>query len=342
MRNPRLMCLARIADARALSASLCHQNSLAHGWVCSSLPAMKRPLRALSLALTLIVIPGYAHADDATPQERARGLFDSGKTAREAKDFATALRFFRESHEASPSESFDALVNMADCEVALGQTVAAYLHYGEYLRKVQGNDTRAQEVTNTMSVMKNAGPWIRVIRRDLLETNTDFRIDGIPLGSITGKAEDIPAQPGDHSILIVEPTKGERKITVHVEAGKRAVVDFRPQVPPNGGNHPQVVDPQLPKPLPHWVLPAGIVITSGGALGSIAAGAVFATAPRSGVGEAEAKQLTNTTVGLFAAGGVFTAAAVVLAVVNRSKQRETAFAPLVLPGGGGLSVMRRF
>lgn len=330
---------------------------------------MKTAIRAVLLALTLVVAPGFAQADDTTPDDRARVLFESGKTAREAKDFATALRFFREAYETSPAASFDTLVNMADCEYALGKTAAAYLHYGEYLRKTNGNDARAQEITTTMSAMKNAGPWIRVIRRDLLEANTDFRIDGIELGPITGKAEDIPAEPGDHSIVVAEPTKGSRTITVHVEAGKRASVDFRPKGPPNSGVSSRTVETQVPKPLPHWIFPAGIIISAGGAVATLAVGAASAAesadqrnalendcAKDDGNGatcdpaqvenlnfrKGEVDRLQNAGVALLVTAGVLTTSAVVLTIVNHSKKREMAIGPLVLPGGGGASVSGRF
>ena len=333
--------------------------------VCS----MKTAIRAGLLAFSLVLVPGLAHAEDTTPQDRARVLFESGKTARDAKDFATALRFFRESHDTSPSASFDALVNMADCEHALGQTLAAYLHYGEYLRKTNGSDARAPEITTTMSAMKNAGPWIRVIRRDLLEPNTDFRIDGLALGPITGKAEDIPAEPGDHSILISEPTKGSRTIIVHVEAGKRASVDFRPKGPQNSGTIPRTVETQSSTALPHWVFPAGIIVSAGGAVATLATGTVSAieaanqqkaleadcakddgngttcnaaNVPDFDFRKAEVDRLQNAALGLLVTGGVLTTSAVVLTIVNHSKRREMAFSPLFLPGGGGASVSGRF
>jgi len=295
------------------------------------------------LAAALLSPVAYAQATNPTPEEKARLLFESGKAARDAKDLPEALRLFRESHETYASPSLDALVKLADCENALGKTAAAYLHYDEFLRNVKIQDARIAAVNEIMQAMKTAGPWIRIARRDLLEPNTIVQINAITLGPVRDDVEDIPAEIGDHSIIIREPGKSEKTIVVKVEAGKHAVVDFRRKLP-NPFLTPQPVGPDTPKPLPHWVLPVGILVAGAGAFTSLVMGAGFAagavreneTNPR------ESDRLSTTAAGIFIAGGVLTAATVVLIVVNHRKQKDFAFVPLPLPSGGGASLIGQF
>lgn len=325
--------------------------------------------RAVPLLLAVVLLSGRLQAEDANPEDKARTLLEQGKAARDAKDHATALRFFRESHETHPTASQDALLNMAECEVALGQTAHAFLHYSEFLRNVKEPHDRRAEVTGIVATMVKAGPWIRFIRRDLLEANTVVRIDGVVLGPITGKAEDIPAEPGEHTVVITEPTKGERKIIAKVEPGKRYAIDFRPKIPPTGVIGPQTGTSPASGTLPHWVLPSGIMLSTTGALSTLMVGALFANGSVSGRNLLEAdcakddgdgstcdpakvpnlevrregiQSDMRTATGLLVAGGVLAAASVTLILVYRSKSTNTAFAPLVLPGGGGLSAGGRF
>lgn len=279
----------------------------------------------------------YAQATNGTPEEKAHILFESGKVAKEAKDLAEALRLFRESHDTYASPSLDALVNMADCENALGQTSTAYLHYTEYLRNAKVPQDRGAEVTSIVAGMVKVGPWIRIARRDLLDAKTVILVNGISLGLIAGKVEDIPAAIGPHTVMIREPGKAERSVIVDVQPGKHAVVDFRPKASPNGNNGQQPVGPETPKPLPHWVLPVGIVLGGAGAVTTLAMGSGFAAgaAKESTNNPQESARLSTAATGLLIAGGVLTAATVVMVVVNHQKQRDVAVLPLPLPAGAG-------
>lgn len=325
--------------------------------------------RAVPLMLAVALFPVRSQADDANPEDKTRTLLEQGKAARDAKDYATALRFFRESHETHPTASLDALVNMADCEVALGQTAHAYLHYSEFLRNVKEPNERRAEVAGIVATMVKAGPWIRFIRRDLLEAGSAVYIDNVRLGRTKARIEDFPAEPGTHTVTTVEPTKGKRTVSVHVEPDKHHVFDFRPKIPPTGVIGPQTGTPSTSGNLPHWVLPSSIMLSTTGALSTLMVGALFANGSVSGRNLLEADcakddgdgstcdpaQVSGlevrrqgidsdmrTATGLFVAGGVLTAASVALILVYRSKSTNTAFAPLVLPGGGGLSAGGRF
>lgn len=325
---------------------------------------------ALAFAFATVALPCASSAQESTPEEKARTLLEQAKSAREAKDVATALRLFRESYDANPSASLDTLVNLADCERELGQTTAAYLHYGEFLRGVKPTDMRAADVTSTMTAMMQAGPWIRVSGRNALSANVVVRIDGIALGPVATTAEeDVPAQPGEHVITLSKPPRGERKINTLVEVGKRALVDVGPKVPTKGSTGPVPVGPEVPKPFPHWVLPTGIMVSGVGGLTSLMIGAVYAggaTTARAALEkdcakddgnastcdpakvadldfrQSQADRSATTSIALFAVGGVLTTTAVVLALVNRSRSTNVAFAPIPVPGGGALSIAGRF
>jgi hypothetical protein len=58
--------------------------------------------------------------------------------------------------------------------------------------------------------------------------------------------------------------------------------------------------------------------------------------------KAEGNSLKTTATALFVVGGALTAATVVLIVTGSSQPNGVAFAPLVLPGGGGLLMGGRF
>lgn len=281
----------------------------------------------------------------------------------DAKDYTTALRLFRESHETFRSASLDALVNMADCENALGKTAAAYLHYGQFLRNVKVRDNRVTEVTDTMAAMMKAGPWIRIAGRDTFAPNVVVRVDGVVLGPIAATPEEIPAEPGEHIVVMTAPHDPERKITVTVEAGKHHDVDVRSKLPAGGGAEKQ------PTRIPHWVRPVGIILGGTGGLSSLMVGAGFAggavslndalekdcakddgngatcdaaKVPDLAARRAEGKRLTTTATALFVVGGALTTATVVLILAGRSRPNDVAFAPLVVPGGGGALVGGRF
>lgn len=298
----------------------------------------------LFLATELCSRFAYAQAPNDTPEDKARILLESGKTAKEAQNLPEALRFFRESHDTYASPSLDALVHIADCENALGQTSSAYLHYKEYLRNAKMPQERSTEVTNILSSMVKAGPWIRIARRDLLDAKTVILVDGVSLGPVPGKVEDIPAAIGPHTVIIREPGKAERSVIVDVQPGKHAVVDFRPTTSSNGAHGQQPVGPETPKPLPHWVLPVGIVFSGAGAVTTLAMGAGFAAgaAKESPIHPQESDRLSTTATGLLIAGGALTTATIVMIVVNHRKQRDVAILPVPLPDGSGAAFIGRF
>ncbi len=306
---------------------------------------------SLLFVLATLTCPRLTHAADPASidekKDKAKNLFDAGLRAAESGDCTTAIPLFQESLATYRFETLGALFNLAQCESDLGQTGAAYLHFREFLRDVKGPSDRIPLATDAIAAMTKAGPWIQVLNLDKLPADATTLLDGVSLGPVR-TTTDVPVKMGDHVIVVRVPGQPERRLSAYVHEGERREVDVGPK------------EPRPDRPL----RPVGFVV-GGVGLGSLIAGIttgslairendnlIKACGPKidpcsPDVTDLEdrkqyGKNLTMAANVTFIVGGALTALGATFVFLPPSKSRELAFAPLVLPGGGGLSVGARF
>lgn len=313
------------------------------------------PLRSLPFVLAILACPHVTYAScDAASEAKATNLFEAGLRAAEAGNCSTALPLFQESLATCRFETLGALFNIAQCESDLGQTGASYLHFREFLREVKGQSSQIAPATDAIAAMTKAGPWLKMMNLDKLPTDATVLLDGVSLGPLQTTTE-VPVKMGDHEVVIRIRGKSDRSLSAYVHDREHREVDVS-----IGGD---------PPPPPRPLRTVGFIV-GGVGLGSLIAGITTGGLAISKNKELyddychkdpghcyqyhpgeeaaiqqrieEGKNLTTAANVTFLIGGLLTAVGTTFVFLPPSKSKEVAFSPLVLPGGGGLSVEARF
>ncbi len=297
------------------------------------------------------MFPRGAQADDAVKCGEAEVIFRDGLKKREAGDYLGALPILKQSLALCRSPGLGALYNIAIAEDKLGRTAASYLHYAEFLSDERITDDRRDDAKKLITRMRAEGTPLRFLNLDKLPPNASVTVDDALLGNSTAGYE-VPAEPGDHLIVIREPGQSERRLSVTVVRGEPRDVDVLPPPPP---------------PTPSKFTARNVGFVAGGVgVASLLTGAMtgaVALSMRRELTEScladvpvspclnsttirthieTGKTLGDASTATFIIGGALTALGATLILLPPTKTKEIALAPLVLPGGGGLSFSTRF
>lgn len=174
-----------------------------------------RTILALTSALAVTAASTFARADQVA---MAQALFDQGKSAMAAHDYAQACSKFKESYRLQ--EGLGTLLNLADCyehEGKLASAWGAFLEVAAAARR--SGQTQRAEIART-----RAARLAHNFSNMIIDVPPQDRVDGMEVredGTVVGEAawgSPIPSDAGPHEIQVLAPGKKSWSQTVVVDS----------------------------------------------------------------------------------------------------------------------------
>lgn len=166
---------------------------------------------ALLLAGTSVSISRTASAD-----ELAEVLYQEGRQAARAKDWATACKKFRESHDREPAPG--TLLNLADCEENQGKLRDALAHFDAASRLFHAGE-RLTYARQRAAAVERRIPKMTVRLRPTSPIGSRIVLDGAPLDTAR-LGTTMPVDPGEHEVVVTAPGRADVRSAVRLAEGE--------------------------------------------------------------------------------------------------------------------------
>lgn len=325
-------------------------------------------LAVLSALAAAAPPPAPALAQDVVAA--AREQFQLGREASDKGDFAKARELFQKSIELHPTPG--ALLNLAVCEEHLGLIASAYVRFRQFTDLVPSSDDRYAGAKRSAAALEPRLPKLRIELAAGAPAGTTVTRDGIAVAGRNLGAE-LPVDPGKHAVVVTAPGHDERRYEVTLSEAQKESLKVEPGPASAAQDDPKAPAPSAlvtaaptattppPPPPSSGMRTAGFVLGGVGVAG-LAVGGITGALTLSKTSEVEgmcpnpdrcttegvAVADSARTLGLvstvsFIAGAALVGAGVFLVITGKpAAPTETAFAPVVLPGGAGLFAQRRF
>ena len=181
-------------------------------------------LLAAALALAGAAAEGVARAEDPA----AEALYQEGRRAVIAKDWALACQKFRESHDREPAPG--TLLNLADCEENRGAWLEALAHFQSAERLFRAGDPRGAYAKQRALALDHRMPKLTLRLHPASPIGTVVERDGVPLGTpLLGSAS--PLVPGDHVVVVRAPGRLEVRTTIRLAEGDAREIEVAAGAP---------------------------------------------------------------------------------------------------------------
>lgn len=205
---------------------------------------MKRLSGCLVFVAALSIAPiSFAQGRD---PRAATEFFTRGRDAIKKSDFVTACPFFAESHRLDPKVG--TLLNLADCEEHVGQLASARQHWQQAADLAQSlSDERANLAKDRFTAVDKRVPKLILRAPANAPAGMTVKRDGVEFSAV-GFGIPLPADPGDHTIVINAPGHDARAFHVDLKEGeqKEVQLDLTPQA--TDAPVPVVVAPPVEPP----------------------------------------------------------------------------------------------
>jgi hypothetical protein len=329
------------------------------------------PLRTRGTLITVLaaalLCARAARAQNAANQAAAEALFDQGKAAMDAKDYAKACPLFFESNRLD--QGLGTSLWLADCYEKNGQTASAWAEFREAAAlAVKFIDPREKVARERALALE------RRLARLLVLVPANARIPGLHVardgGEITSAlwGTSVPVDPGPHTVVVSAPDHRPQTLTITVLPGpgeQALVVPLLQEAPVAPA--PVVLDNTAiavagPVAPAHSSRPArrAVAIVAGGVgVVGVALGSYFGLHAKSELGQSNsdhhcwagnqcdatgvadrssAQSSATASTALFIAGGVALASGIVLWLTapSTSKAASARLVPWVDARGGGV------
>jgi hypothetical protein len=173
----------------------------------------------------------------------ADALFEAGRKAADAGDFASACPKFAESYRLDPAPV--TLFSVGDCEEHLGHVATAWINFKKAMELLPPKDARLAIAKKKVASLKKRIPHLTVKLAANVPAGTAVKRDGVEISASTlGIA--IPTDPGKHVVLVTAPGRAENRYEVDLAEGQSREVVGEPTTEDVA---PAVV-PVAPPPLP--------------------------------------------------------------------------------------------
>ncbi len=182
----------------------------------------------LAAVLMTLAVCSFAAAQQGTG-ERADLLFREGRDAMRGRDYVTACHKFAESQQLDPAPG--TLLNLSECEEALGRLAAAWQHIQQTIQQLPANDNRLPLARERAAALDRRVPRITVNLAPEAPAGTQLTLDGQPVAVGMPTAVD----PGSHTITAEAPGYPRKATTVVVNERESPVVQVAPEPPSSGG-----------------------------------------------------------------------------------------------------------
>ncbi len=158
-----------------------------------------------------------ALADSPDPAA-AEALFREGRERAEAGDWAKACPLFVESNRLD--FALGTSMNLAACEEHIGKLATAWERYGELLEALPPSDDRRAFVAESVARLERVVPKLTILLATPSVDGTTVTRDGVDLGKAS-VGVDLPADPGEHWIVVAAPGRAARSYAVTLAPGQR-------------------------------------------------------------------------------------------------------------------------
>lgn len=168
----------------------------------------------LTLAIAAILVAKNATAGEGASAE---ALFQEGRTAAKAGNFALACQKFSESQKLDPAPG--TLLNLAHCQAELGHLARAWEHYQSVLDQIAPDDDRVAHVREQLAALDPRLPRLTILVSGEADGVVIER-DGVQLGAAAvGVA--LPVDAGSHEIFVRAPGREPRSYRIELAEGDR-------------------------------------------------------------------------------------------------------------------------
>ena len=225
--------------------------------------ARDKLLRALSqsvlVALTSIAVQTLwpsemAFADDTDDERsRAEALFNEGRAALKAEDYATACPKFEASLKLARRAG--TLFNLAQCEEHEGRLVSAIAYYKEGIVVLEPGDPRLAPSKQQLANVEPRLPYLTIVVDSVLPAGGRVTLDGRDVPALN---KEFAIDPGKHEIKVLVPKHADSSLTFEIEEFKRETKTVK-----MGARLPD------PPPPPNPLTPQRIVAVSSLGLGGL-------------------------------------------------------------------------
>ncbi len=293
----------------------------------------------------------------------AQALFERGRSALAAKDYATACAQFEESLKLE--RAVGTLISLAQCEEATHKLLSAEAHWRgatELAAQLHDRLDRGPYARKKADELDARIPRVTLVRAANAPADTTVEQDGRALGDAAFAAP-LRLDPGEHLLRVGAPGHLAKDHVVVLSEGERASVT----VGPGEAEQAKVPSPLAavetsPEPTSNGQRPLGWVafglgvasVGVGSILGLVASSTWSDAKRECGTGclsdspaeekRADAETLATASTVAFAVGGAALVAGAVLLLTGPSARRSAA--PRVLPTaserGGSISFVGRF
>lgn len=176
---------------------------------------MRKVASFLAVLISLILAGSSARAEDAT----AEALYQEGRRAAAAKDWATACKKFRESHDREPAPG--TLLNLADCEENQGKLLGALTHFEAAARLFPAGHERSGYAKERAASVGRRVPKLTVRLHPASPTGTRVELDGKAIDAHVA----IPLDPGAHALLVAAPGRADVRSSIRLSEGESREIE---------------------------------------------------------------------------------------------------------------------
>lgn len=167
-------------------------------------------------ALAVALVGWHAMAGDTEPAA-ADALFREGRADMKKKDYAAACPKFAESQRLDPAPG--TLLNLAQCEEALGKTASAVQHYKDVSEILPRTDPRLTLARERQAALLPMVPRLIITLPSDVPAGTRVTRNGLELGRASmGIA--LPVDPGEHTVVVSAPGHGKTVLTARLAHGE--------------------------------------------------------------------------------------------------------------------------
>ena len=192
---------------------------------------------ALLLSFTAALLGAFysrtAWADDPDDtRQRAETLFNDGRAAVKANDYATACPKFEESLKLAHRAG--TLFNLAQCEEHEGRLVSAVSYYKEGIVVLEPGDERLAPSKKQLALVEPRLPYLTVKVAAKLPAGGRVTLDGREIEALD---VEFAANPGKHEIKVLAPKYADEAIQIELAEAAHETITVKvgarlPEPPP--------------------------------------------------------------------------------------------------------------
>lgn len=180
------------------------------------------------VACAIVALPRTARAED-TQAER---LYQEGRRAAQAKDWATACRKLKESHDREPAPG--TLLNLADCEENRGKLLDALGHFESAARLGPAGKERALYARERASAVEKRLSRLTIQLLPTAAVGWTVECDGLPVDAAR-LGTPMLLDPGEHTVVARVSGRANVRSTVKLAEGELRQVEIEAGAAPSPG-----------------------------------------------------------------------------------------------------------